>query len=773
MATSQLKNKLSNEKYWEERSLRQQAIGEKSANELYLDSYMRTIYDFQAAVGRSTPFAALNQRMIDTAVRQKWLGDNYSTRLWGHKDALLEQLDTTFKRGVALGENPRVIAREMKKKLASRYDSATSGNLERLARTEFMQIANTASLDGYKQFGVVEKYKILAILDYRTSEICYEMNEEVFAISDAMAGINYPPFHPNCVLPDMIIASPDANAITKSYYSGDVIKVTTANARSFTVTPNHIMLTSRGWVSAKNIIKSDKVIYYRGWDKFTSPFTIGNNPTNNNSVPTIEKLFTALVESGFVSAVTMPASPEYFKSDIAENSEVSIINIDSFLRDKFDSPLCKFISDFPLVQTGEPIESGLLADSSVNFYGICKSPRPSADSFFNFNCSSAFFLNCVGLAADGIMSSANIFDIFFFGSLTHHELISFRRPSDYDSRLSKALDNSFSACDIGFCDCCNTFSRIIPQNNITTIQNGSDGFSDSIDSSEILSITPFSHFDSGDFKPILNKTGADIKDFGELLSCFSTIIQFDSVVNVERFPYIGHVYDASSLSTLYHINGFLSSNCRTTTVAFFEPDEIDKLFDNLEEDSEEMPKLSYEEWRESLEEKHGKAFLQKHKYEAADRKQFEQYKNAIGAKNMPKSLDKFQEMKYNNTEAWESTKDYKNAVTRGDLSPLVSLDDYNKGKKLLDDVLIGMKTSDGVEIKSYSKHFINRYFGSVSQRRSGVELDDIQDALTNPKAQIKTKTDAQGRLSHKHNSDVCEVTINPLTGILVQTNPRR
>ena len=41
----------------------------------------------------------------------------------------------------------------------------------------------------------IDKYKILATLDKRTSEICQKLDGEVFNVKDAVIGVNMPPFH--------------------------------------------------------------------------------------------------------------------------------------------------------------------------------------------------------------------------------------------------------------------------------------------------------------------------------------------------------------------------------------------------------------------------------------------------------------------------------------------------------------------------------------------------------------------------------------------------
>lgn len=84
--------------------------------------------------------------------------------------------------------------------------------------------------------------------------------------------------------------------------------------------------------------------------------------------------------------------------------------------------------------------------------------------------------------------------------------------------------------------------------------------------------------------------------------------------------------------------------------------------------------MNYEEWRKQyVEGKYGKAkadALDKMvKNKASDRKQFERYKETLG-KDAPKSLKDFQELKYNNNEAWDELKSdyrYKNMLNKREI----------------------------------------------------------------------------------------------------------
>lgn len=159
----------------------------------YEDMYMRSVFDTQQATGVFQPFNSLNNSIIEKAVQQKWLGENYSDRIWSDKNKLLDTLNKTFLQDVAIGKNPKAIASDIKKATGVKYS-----NCERLARTEFNNIANQATYDSYESTDGLDKYKYVATLDARTSTICQELSGQVFLVKEAEQGINYPPMHANC-----------------------------------------------------------------------------------------------------------------------------------------------------------------------------------------------------------------------------------------------------------------------------------------------------------------------------------------------------------------------------------------------------------------------------------------------------------------------------------------------------------------------------------------------------------------------------------------------
>lgn len=146
-----------------------------------------------------------------------------------------------------------------------------------------------------------------------------------------------------------------------------------------------------------------------------------------------------------------------------------------------------------------------------------------------------------------------------------------------------------------------------------------------------------------------------------------------------------------------------------------------------------------------------------------------------------KSVAKYYEAKYNNSEEYQLLMQYNHSVKTGWLSPLTGFDLYKDTHNRIQTELVGESAVDGTTITGYKIHFMERMFGTMVDpkklkenheiiRRSGVKFDDIVDCLMNGSTR-PTKNDGKGRPSKVYFSAKCSVSVNPETGELVQCNP--
>ncbi len=160
--------------------------GKNALNSVYRDTFIEVTKDLGIN-------PVVSRDKIKTVLDKPWSGANFSQRLWSNTDKLAETVKQEIVNGMIQGINLKT----MTKRVSERFETAKKNDVERLLRTEVNYTLNQATLDGYKEAGI-EKYEFSATLDSRTSQICSELNGEIFEIKKIAVGLNYPPMHPRC-----------------------------------------------------------------------------------------------------------------------------------------------------------------------------------------------------------------------------------------------------------------------------------------------------------------------------------------------------------------------------------------------------------------------------------------------------------------------------------------------------------------------------------------------------------------------------------------------
>lgn len=152
--------------------------------------YSRTAAKTAEAMG--TSFTTLATTQAEKAVAMEWKGRNFSTSIWKNNAALSTKLEKELVDMIVRGGGKDDVVEILNKTMKVGFSNA-----DRLVRTETMFIINQAQKDTYMNAGI-EKYKILATRDSRTSEICEEQDGKTYSFTAAVVGENYPPFHVRC-----------------------------------------------------------------------------------------------------------------------------------------------------------------------------------------------------------------------------------------------------------------------------------------------------------------------------------------------------------------------------------------------------------------------------------------------------------------------------------------------------------------------------------------------------------------------------------------------
>lgn len=170
---------------------------------------------------------------------------------------------------------------------------------EMIARTETIRASNAGTQEIFKDWGVQQR-EWVSTLDDRVRPDHAEANGQVVGIDvpfivggESLMFPGDPNGSPentiNCIPGETSILSiSPIVAVTKRFYKGEVITISTQGGRNITATPNHPILTRDGWKAVKLINQSDQLIcsFLRKEYGFSDP--------DINYVPTmIEKIFSS------------------------------------------------------------------------------------------------------------------------------------------------------------------------------------------------------------------------------------------------------------------------------------------------------------------------------------------------------------------------------------------------------------------------------------------------------------------------------------------------
>lgn len=137
-------------------------------------------------------FNQINERVVKQITNRNWSGKSFSSRIWDNTDDLAKEVKKILLEGELKGAGVDKMSAELQRRF-----EVGAYQARRLIRTECNYVQNQATLQAFRETDV-ERYEYAAFLDERTSDICEDLNGEIFYVKDAKVGVNYPPMHPNC-----------------------------------------------------------------------------------------------------------------------------------------------------------------------------------------------------------------------------------------------------------------------------------------------------------------------------------------------------------------------------------------------------------------------------------------------------------------------------------------------------------------------------------------------------------------------------------------------
>ncbi len=268
-----------------------------------------------------------------------------------------DKLRLHFAQGLEAGETVIELRQRVMEKVFG--NEITRNRAEMIARTESARAMMAGTEQAWKSAGVVVSKEWNGASDM--CEFCQAMNAQFGpgtggislggtfvdggtdvqgvdggVLSMNYGPVNYPPIHPNCLLPGQTVYSPDGFlAGSTVWYNGPVIDFLFADGNHLSVTPNHMLLTPNGFVAAHTFVEGDNVFYCPNFERH-----IPSSGNNNNHPTKIEQIFEAFTKSSKVDTLRLQASSEDFHGDGGFcEGDVDIVRANGFLGDTFKPSL--------------------------------------------------------------------------------------------------------------------------------------------------------------------------------------------------------------------------------------------------------------------------------------------------------------------------------------------------------------------------------------------------------------------------------------------------
>lgn len=396
-----------------------------------------------------------------------------------------------------------------------------------LVRTSTNHYANEARKQVYKENKrVVIGHRWVSTLDKRTSSICRDRDGDEYIYADDGV-VYYPPAHPNCLLGDTDVTTSAAVAnIYERTFKGTMIQITCKSGRNITITPNHPILTNRGWVKAAEVNKFDKLI------AMSEATTVKHKEYGISSkFEDMSSAFNIPVDSGFVAS--RPTTAKDFHGDGIANGYVNIVDVHGFRRNALDTAAAEKIDN-----------SGFVDRVGVNFSlnGFCS---------LNFLCSTALsslrrLVGCRGKVSDLLWGASIHPSLLLLRSISKRAVNRLKVSNYWRFAAAKTkLANDALCANAGLVSSADSFLF-----GVGELDSFGEGNLDTRSGESSLDWF-FSNAEE-----LANLTAANLIDGVELDNVVDlTLREFDSV----------HVYNLENDVNWYTSNGIITHNCRSST----------------------------------------------------------------------------------------------------------------------------------------------------------------------------------------------------------------
>ena len=330
----------------------------------------------------------------------------------------------------------------------------------------------------------------------------------------------------NCHPGDSVIKVLDScNKLYRSWYTGELITIVSGDDIILRATPNHPILTDRGWVAIKLINEGDKLINSKKHRVDVVEGEINDVETR------LDELFSSAARYIGAKCTSVSGTGLELHGDITD-SYIDIVDMDGLLMDWIKTETAKDVIQLLLASSNVVVAHPCCFSASSSVYALINAVTAAPQSVISGLCTLAALIESGSSCADNIrlalISNIN-FAISEYPSNCASRDIEFLRHLE----LADSRDVSFN--DFVFGKIIQLARRAFPNNERDSIGAEMLG--------EIVRV--------------------DAKNVSDSLKGSNPIEKGSSVIKKISSEYFsGHVYNLETGSNWYDCNGIISHNCR-------------------------------------------------------------------------------------------------------------------------------------------------------------------------------------------------------------------
>ena len=336
--------------------------------------------------------------------------------------------------------------------------------------------------------------------------------------------------HIHCVVGDTKVSAFDLLGAERRHYQGPLVHIVTASGNDLTITPNHPVLTTNGWVAAGEVSDGDYLIC-AGFDHRG----VGCAPDEHHVHPKIEDVFSSLCLLNPSGLNRMPTTAEDFHGDGTIDGEVNVVWANGFLKDIFDASII------------EPLNHTSLTGTRLD--------KPMKSSRLLGNGMSDLLVERDDTTTDGVMSSLGLSGTFGASHLGRSDSSSGAVASAFNAGFVKPSEQGSTGDSVTLSKCIQTLASFVSGQEVIGHR----------DSSRVRS-TELRDIHANSLEVLAKDIGVASESASNGGYGFPIPIEISRVVHKSVSVGDCHVYNLTTSTSWYFANNIITHNCDCVTV---------------------------------------------------------------------------------------------------------------------------------------------------------------------------------------------------------------